>query len=83
MSSTVRKKLKKVILIPEANPMRKFYELLWAMSLQEADYYEVDLDYQERDFKQKLTKKTTDFIKLQASESLIKPQRKLLLNLVE
>lgn len=83
MTKKMEKKNKKVDLPPQSNPVRKFYELLCLMSLQDADYYEVDLDHQERDFKQKLTKKTTDFIKLQAEESLIKPPHKLLLNLVE
>ena len=74
---------KKVALEPRANPMRKFYEILWIMCLQNADYYDVNLEEQERDYKPKLTKKVADFIKSRANEDLLKPQRKILLGLVE
>jgi len=83
MTKKMEKKKKKVGLQPQSNPLRKFYELLWLMSLQDADYYEVDLDHEEHNFKPKLNKKIADFIKFRANEDLINPQCKLLLNLVE
>ena len=75
-------RIKKGALEPCVNPMRKFYELLWVMGLQNADYYDVDLEEQGSKNKPKLTKKVTDFIKLRANEDLLKPQRKILLGLV-
>ena len=80
---TKKMEKKKVGLPPQSNPMRKFYELLWLMSLQDADYYEVDLDHEEHNYKSKLNKKIADFIKFRANEDLIKPQCKLLMNILE
>jgi len=82
MSNKKVRRIKKAALRPCANPMRKFYELLWVMSLQNADYYDVDLE-EGNNNKPKLNKKVTDFIKLRATEDLLKPQRKILLGLVE
>ena len=83
MTKKIEKKNKKVSLAPQANPMRKFYELLWLMSLQDVDYYEVDLDLEENNFKPKLNNKIADFIKLRANEDLIKPHCNLLMDLME
>jgi len=83
MTKKMEKKNKKIGLPPQANPLRKLYDLLWLMSLQGADYYEVDLDREEHIFKPKLNKKIANFIKLRANEDLIEPQCKLLMNLIE
>jgi len=83
MTKKMEKDNNKVDLPPKANPMKKFFELLWQMSLQGADYYDVDLDQEENNYKSKLNKKIADFIKFRANEDLIKPQCKLLMNLGE
>ena len=83
MTTKIEGKGKKIALLPEANPVRKLYEYLLIMALQDTDYYDVDLEHVDVAHKLKLTRKIKDFINLRANEDLIIPQRKLLLSLLE
>ena len=76
-------KKKKVTLMALANPLRKFYELIWIIYLSKSDIETIDLYETEPVKNPKFTKVVGSFIKKQAKLLLIPAHQKLLIHLVD